>query len=235
MLPMHSRNCSQCRKKSSKHACRTAVAKQQPVSYRGQVLTVLTPTQVGRIGNCPPQAPAAHASSLSRPRAGHAKWGTWDSSSGPRSSVGCVLRPRRYVMSWFYPKRTGRKRQSLQLQAGTACRRPLQHLRPRNHREVAWPFANLTQQGLSPHRQDVSQMTRVPPRPVRMESWCCSPPPSCFKAYDGRSMQETGSWGCASTDTATTPRSLLSTRPIGRQCSDTCLDETSRFLLGTPS
>ena len=51
LLPVHSQNYSQLRKRSFKRACRAATVKQQPVYYRGQVLT---PTQVRRSGNCPP-------------------------------------------------------------------------------------------------------------------------------------------------------------------------------------
>ena len=51
LLPVHSQNYSRLRKRSFKRACRAATVKQQPVYYRGQVLT---PTQVRRSGNCPP-------------------------------------------------------------------------------------------------------------------------------------------------------------------------------------
>ena len=51
LLPVHSQNYSRLRKRSFKRTCRAATVKQQPVYYRGQVLT---PTQVRRSGNWPP-------------------------------------------------------------------------------------------------------------------------------------------------------------------------------------
>ena len=53
---------------SFKHACRQAAVSQQPVSYRGQVLT---PSLLRRMGNCPPQV-RANPVSATRPRAGRA-------------------------------------------------------------------------------------------------------------------------------------------------------------------
>ena len=63
LLPVHSQNYSRIRKKSFKHACNKAAVRQQPVTYRGQVLT---PSLLRRMGNCPPQAPTGAAA---RPRA----------------------------------------------------------------------------------------------------------------------------------------------------------------------
>ena len=70
MLPVHSQIYSQIRKKSCKHASKTGVAKQQPVSHGGQVLA---PAQVRSMGNCHPQAPSAPATRPPRSRAGRAK------------------------------------------------------------------------------------------------------------------------------------------------------------------
>ena len=66
-LPVHSQNYSSLRKRSFRSACRRAVDAQQPVSYRGQVLT---PAQVQRSGNCPPQHPSRGSGRPTRRRAG---------------------------------------------------------------------------------------------------------------------------------------------------------------------
>ncbi|OLP96513.1 hypothetical protein AK812_SmicGene21236 [Symbiodinium microadriaticum] len=66
-LPVHSQNYSSLRKRSFISACRRAVDAQQPVSYRGQVLT---PAQVRRSGNCPPQHQSRGSGRPTRRRAG---------------------------------------------------------------------------------------------------------------------------------------------------------------------
>ena len=66
-LPVHSQNYSSLRKRSFRSACRRAVVAQQPVSYRGQTLT---PAQVRRSGNCPPQHQGRGSGRLTRRRAG---------------------------------------------------------------------------------------------------------------------------------------------------------------------
>ena len=66
LLPVHSQNYSQIRKKSFKHACNKVAVSQRPVSYRGQFLT---PTMLRRMGNCPPPA-RTKVTSAPRARAG---------------------------------------------------------------------------------------------------------------------------------------------------------------------
>ena len=51
LLPVHSQNYSQIRKKCFKYACKKVAVNQRPISYRGQHLI---PTIIRRIGNCPP-------------------------------------------------------------------------------------------------------------------------------------------------------------------------------------
>ena len=53
LLPSHSSNYSQLRKRSYKKACRQAQRDEDSVTYRGQPLTL---RQVVRQGHCPPQA-----------------------------------------------------------------------------------------------------------------------------------------------------------------------------------
>ena len=48
---MHSQNFASLRKNSFKTACRRAIARSEPVQYRGQVLTLRL---LRRMGNCPP-------------------------------------------------------------------------------------------------------------------------------------------------------------------------------------
>ena len=68
LLPVHSQNYSQIRKKSFKHACKKVAVSQRTVSYRGQPLT---PTMLRRMGNCPPPA-RTKVASAPRARAGRA-------------------------------------------------------------------------------------------------------------------------------------------------------------------
>ena len=51
LLPVHSQNYSQIRKKCFKYACKKVAVNQRPILYRGQHLI---PTIIRWIGNCPP-------------------------------------------------------------------------------------------------------------------------------------------------------------------------------------
>ena len=122
LLPVHSQDYSQIRKKSFKHACNKVAVSQRPVSYRGQPLT---PTMLRRMGNCPPPA-RTKVASAPRARAGRATQAlrvlSWNAGHLSQQQRSFRLRPPRHVTSWFCRILIGRPLRNSLPQAGPAFR-----------------------------------------------------------------------------------------------------------------
>ena len=96
LLPIHSENYSQIRKRSYRKACRQAQRDDDSVVYRGRPLTL---RQVASQGHCPPTAvtnPPSSVRSTSReavsaPSSSLLFQAIWEPSSGQKSSRPCVI------------------------------------------------------------------------------------------------------------------------------------------------